>query len=584
MTSVSTVSPTGNAYVDGVLFGTKWAVDSLTYSFPGSPAFYGAGYASGEPGNHFKAFTAAQQAAVQRVLAMDSAVANVTFTKITESATTHATIRYAESDKPNTGWGYYPGTNAAGGDVWLNNSTHWYDWPVKGNYAWTTIIHETGHAMGLKHPQDVSGAFGAMPANHDSLEYSVMSYRSYVGAPLTGGYTNAATSYPQTLMMYDIAALQAMYGANYNTQGGDTVYSWNPSTGQEFVNGVGQGAPAGNKIFMTLWDGGGNDTYDFSNYATNLKVDLAPGAWTTVSAGQLAALGNGHSAAGNIANAILYHGSAASLIENAVGGAGNDVIFGNAANNRLTGGRGNDVIDGRGGTDTAVYSGNAANYSWSANADGSWTIVDHRSGSPDGTDTLRNIEVLQFADGQVALPPTTTTAAVNHAPVAHNDGYAVAKNVRLAVAKAHGVLVNDHDPDGDALHAVRLTNPGAGSLVVHADGSFVYTPAKNFVGTVAFRYVASDGPSHSNIAKVTINVGLPHAAAAAAAAPGGGFANIMDDQAPAPAYHGAGWVDPFHADSLAGLDWPVPFHDAGLSDPGWSDPLGGHAAAGLLFY
>ena len=68
-----------------------------------------------------------------------------------------------------------------------------------------------------------------------------------------------------------------MYGANYNTNSGNTVYKWSPTTGQMSINGVGQGAPAGNKIFMTIWDGGGNDTYDFSNYTTNLSVDLQPG-------------------------------------------------------------------------------------------------------------------------------------------------------------------------------------------------------------------------------------------------------------------------------------------------------------------
>ena len=84
-------------------------------------------------------------------------------------------------------------------------------------------------------------------------------------------------------MMYDIAALQTLYGANYTTNAGDTVYKWNPTTGQKSINGVGQGAPAGNKIFMTIWDGGGHDTYDFSNYTTNLTVDLTPGGWTTTS-------------------------------------------------------------------------------------------------------------------------------------------------------------------------------------------------------------------------------------------------------------------------------------------------------------
>jgi len=57
-----------------------------------------------------------------------------------------------------------------------------------------------------------------------------MSYRSYVGASTSSGYTNGYGSYPQTLMMYDIAGLQQLYGANYATRGGDTTYRWDPAT------------------------------------------------------------------------------------------------------------------------------------------------------------------------------------------------------------------------------------------------------------------------------------------------------------------------------------------------------------------
>src|SRR6185312_12381836 len=154
-------------------------------------------------------------------------------------------------------------------------------------------LHETGHLLGLKHPHEADAPFPAMPADKDSLEYSIMSYHSYVGSPLSG-YTNGTYSFPQSLMMYDIAAIQAMYGANYNTNSGNTVYTWNPTTGQESINGVGQLAPGGNKVFETIWDGGGTDTYDFSNYTTALKIDLNPGGWTTTSTTQLASLGNGH--------------------------------------------------------------------------------------------------------------------------------------------------------------------------------------------------------------------------------------------------------------------------------------------------
>src|SRR5262249_34507893 len=154
-----------------------------------------------------------------------------------------------------------------------------------------------------------------------------------------------STSYPQTLMMLDIAALQQMYGANYNTNAGDSVYKWDPSSGVMSINGVNQIAPGGNKIFMTVWDGGGNDTYDFSNYSSGVKVDLTPGGWTTTSTTQLAALGSGKVAIGNIANALLYKDNVASLIENVIGSSGNDTILGNTANNKITGGKGNDSID-----------------------------------------------------------------------------------------------------------------------------------------------------------------------------------------------------------------------------------------------
>jgi serralysin len=324
----TTVTPTGILAVDAVDSGTRWSTLSLTYSFPTSASFYtgsfGGAYGSGEPLSNFRRlhrFSKRQSHLPSPCIRQSP---NLTFTQITETSTQTATLRFAESDKPATAWTYYPSSSPEGGDSWFSNSAHYYDNPAPGNYAFKAIMHEIGHGLGLKHPHDVSGAFGAIPADQDSGEYSVMSYRSYVGAPTNQGYTNETWGYPQTLMMYDIAAIQQMYGANFNYNGGNTVYKWDPNTGQEFVNGVGQATPGANRIFMTVWDGGGNDTYDFSNYTTNLSVNLQPGGWTTASTAQLAYLGNGHYAIGNIANALLYQNNPASLIENAIGGSGND--------------------------------------------------------------------------------------------------------------------------------------------------------------------------------------------------------------------------------------------------------------------
>jgi serralysin len=355
MPAISSFAPTGDAYVDALLGGDKWAVSSLTFSFPTDASFYGSDYGAGEPLDAFQAFNATQQAVVRTALGMYASVANLEFVETTETATQQGDLRFAMSDLPSTAWSYYPWPSAEGGDAWFNNSTGWYDDPVKGNYAYLTFIHEIGHSLGLKHPHEIEGSFGAMPKAHDSLEYTVMSYRSYVGGSTTSGYVNGDWDYPQSLMMDDIRAVQEMYGANYATNSDDTTYSWSATTGEMFIDAVGQGAPGANRIFLTVWDGGGIDTYNFSNYTTNLKVDLQPGAWTTTSTTQLAHIdyygSNTRLATGNIANALLYEGNPASLIENAVGGSGSDSITGNNTANALSGLAGNDTLKGLLGAD-----------------------------------------------------------------------------------------------------------------------------------------------------------------------------------------------------------------------------------------
>jgi serralysin len=403
-------SATSDQNINGVLSGNKWGGTTLSYSFPTAANQYEAGYSETST---FGEATAALKTATRYAIGLISQYTNLVTQEV--APTTAADIRTAFSDSANpTAYAYYPSDSTKGGDVWYGRNYTEYQNPIKGQYAWATVIHEIGHAVGLKHGHQNGGPGNtAMQTAFDQMAYSIMTYRSYAGGPTTG-YTNELNGYAQTYMMYDIAALQTMYGANFNTNSGNTTYSWSATTGEMFINGVGQGAPGGNRIFMTIWDGNGVDTYDFSNYTTNLNIDLTPGSFSITSTSttfQRASLGAGNLAPGNIFNALQFNGDARSLIENANGGSGNDSITGNAADNvlngnggndSLRGNGGNDSIDGGSGTDTAVF-GSARN---------AYTLVSYNGQavvfgvSADGIDTLANVENLQFAD------MTVTTSAL----------------------------------------------------------------------------------------------------------------------------------------------------------------------------
>jgi serralysin len=184
---------------------------------------------------------------------------------------------------------------------------------------------------------------------HDQHQFSIMSYRSYYNAPLFA--RNDADSFPQSLMMDDIATLQHLYGANFETRSGDTVYSFNPNDGRMMIDGVAQNPKSGSKIFCTIWDGNGHDTYDFSNFTSDQKIDLTPGGWSTLDSTKLPNLGDGKVADGSVFNARLHNNDTRSMIEDAKGGSGADMISGNFAANALYGNAGNDSLFGMDGAD-----------------------------------------------------------------------------------------------------------------------------------------------------------------------------------------------------------------------------------------
>ena len=287
------VARSNDQRVDGLLSGVRWSDGNISYSTPDAPGDYQGGYFVDDDrdgvsaqNEGFSQFSAQQTNSLHFAFNADilgqpagaSGFAVEGFTNLTisfaGSGTGASTMRYANTSDAGTAYNFYPSTFATGGDGWFGPNTRT---PDEGNYSWMTTLHEIGHGLGLAHGH-TGGGFGALPANVDSHEFSLMTYRSYIGSDAQFVY-NEAFGYPQTYMMFDIAALQYMYGADFASNGSDTTYTWSPTTGQSFINGVVGLSPGDNRIFSTIWDGNGIDTYDLSNYSLSLDINLTPGGW-----------------------------------------------------------------------------------------------------------------------------------------------------------------------------------------------------------------------------------------------------------------------------------------------------------------
>ena len=390
--------------VNGVLIGLRWTDSAIAYSFPDSFVDdYGSGYAdySGHLGS-FSSFDAKQVAAAENWLDQYAAVSGLSFSELDGPTGAldedqEATLKFANSNVPSTAFAYYP--NAAfeeGGDSWYGFAG---SDPDLGDYHWLTTGHEIGHAVGLSHGHTSDGGFGAMNSDRDSMEFSIMTYRSHTNDGLDDGYVNDSDSYAQTLMTYDIAAIQFMYGANFDYNSTSTTYTVDSGTGEFFIDGVGQGDPEGDTVFRTVWDGdGANDTYDFSNLATAVDVDLRPGFWSDLDAGgnDMRALLDFTTspdvyARGHIFNALLHNGDTRSLIENAEGGSGDDDVSGNIASNELSGNAGADYLFGDFGDDD-LLGGEGADF-----LDG-WVGDDLLDGG-EGDDRLLGYDGVDILDG-----------------------------------------------------------------------------------------------------------------------------------------------------------------------------------------
>jgi len=369
-----TVPLSGNSDIDGLMASgaQRWNTGNLTYSFPASASFYAY---DGEPDEGFVQLPLTLQNAVLRAFTTFSQYANLRFAQEFETLNRHADLRVAMTNLEGAaGTAYFPGDDAEfSGDIWFQFGLSQFNDLDRGGQGFMTVMHEIGHALGLSH---VGTSFDP---THIGWDYTIMSYQPHPAGDFDA--QTVAGRYAQTPMLADVAALQYMYGANFTTNNTDTVYRWSQTTGEMSINGVGQGAPDANVIYMTLWDGGGNDTYDFSNYTSNVVADLRPGESSSPAfrPDQQLALSNqvailefpGIFARGSIANALLFNGDTRSLIENAIGGSGSDRLTGNQANNVLRGNGGDDTFFYTAGRDTFLggargSEGDTADFSTSA--------------------------------------------------------------------------------------------------------------------------------------------------------------------------------------------------------------------------
>lgn len=319
----------------------------------------------------------------QAMLAFDTfeAVANISFNIVDDPL--EANFFMIETNDLDDGWlaGYAGvgsgsmsldgiGYDLDGWNVLLNSHWSWGERGLlQGGISFQTIIHEIGHSLGLAHPHDSGFGSSVMPGVYTSLDFgdfylnqginTMMSYNEgWRLAPVWDPYKDLFIGAEATPMAFDIAVLQEKYGANTNTNAGDTIYDLPDSN-------------AAGAFYSCIWDTGGTDTIRHNGNAAAV-IDLR--------AASLAYEWNGGGSVCYVSDIYGGFTIAANVdIENAIGGSGNDEITGNSSNNVLEGGAGDDGLSGGAGDDTLI--GGAGDDTYVINDVGDVVIENIRKGS-----------------------------------------------------------------------------------------------------------------------------------------------------------------------------------------------------------